>query len=71
MIFLPPALALDGGMELRVELGNIQSGGEHTHWACTGNGAELYPKLGGEQLFDHPHPRLGEITAVIAPATER
>lgn len=58
MIFLAPVFALHRGVELRVELGNVQSGGVHTHRACRGNGAELYPKLSGEQLFDYPDPGL-------------
>ncbi len=31
----------------------------------------MYPKLGGEQFLDHPHPSLGQIAPVIAPAPER
>ena len=34
VILLPPAFALDGGVQLRVKLGDIQSGGVHTLRAC-------------------------------------
>jgi hypothetical protein len=35
VIFLAAVLPLDGGMQLRIKLGDIQAGGKHMLWACT------------------------------------